>query len=183
MQINILGEYGYEHILDAIGLSYKAKPDEQVLMNLNKKKNLYTGAAKHLEYIDIYFTVRAPLYWWKHFDTYRIGVLPYKDPEYSESTMHTILQHKLLQSDFAAEILPSYLDYLNKLIEAKRFKEVVNGLPGGFLQERLLKLNYKSLANIIINRRNHKLEEWRFFCDYMLKNTEHNYLLNSLLEN
>lgn len=136
------------------------------------------GHDKFLEQIQYWIAVRAPLFWWKQFDTYRVGV-----SKSSESTMHRSWKNGLQQSDFAEPIFAEVLSRINCLIKdfhnaqasgagkielAKHLeRQVLVNLPDGYLQTRLVNLNAKTLRNIYFQRRSHKLLEWHEFCDFI----------------
>lgn len=124
------------------------------------------GENKFLEFLITYWGVRAPLTWWKQFDTYR-HAMQFVDAScvQRESTMHTIMRRPLRQSDFAQPIDDAYLARLNEMIAAKDFEAVVYGLPCGFLQVGVVKMNYQALRNILHQREHHKLKgDWGIFC-------------------
>lgn len=137
------------------------------------------GHDKFLEQIQYWIAVRAPLFWWKQFDTYRIGA-----SKSSESTMHRSWKNGLQQSDFVEPIFAEVLSRINCLIKdfhnaqavgaeklelAKHLeRQVLINLPDGYLQTRMVNLNAKTLRNIYFQRRNHKLREWHEFCDFIL---------------
>ena len=95
-------------------------------------------------------------------DTYRIGV-----SKQSQSTMHTIMRRKITQSMFSEKIPVSYVKQIEKLRTENDFIKLKSLLPECFLQRRIVNLNYMSLRNIIKQRENHKLLEWKSFCQYM----------------
>ena len=131
------------------------------------------GHDKFLEQIQYWMGIQAPLYWWKQFDTYRIGI-----SKSSESTMHRSWKEGLTQDMFEFPIFQETLDELNRCIkiweedkdpENKGFMEgeIINNLPDGYLQTRIVNVNAKTLRNIYFQRRNHKLALWRDFCKWL----------------
>lgn len=178
MKIEIIGEYGYKQAMKGLSLSYKTtvKRAMEIAPSLAKKDH---GHNKFLEHIDIWLDITAPRYWWQEADTYRLST------KQSESTMHTLLKRPLTQEDFERSILPETLMYINDLIytyketkSEKTFLLLKANLPEGFLQRRIWKLSYKNLREIILQRHNHRLPEWReMFCPYILQNVEHPELL------
>lgn len=121
------------------------------------------GHNKFLESMMVWMEVDAPLDFHIQLDTYRVGIT-----KQSESTMHTLGHRKLLQEDFEINIPATYLTYLNSCIDRGIDKlKLKKLLPCGFLQMRMLCVNYKTIRNIILQRRNHKLPEWRVFCEVM----------------
>lgn len=124
------------------------------------------GHNKFLEAINVVLCIKAPRYWWQEFSTYRVGT-----SSSSQSTMHTIKKRPLSQDDFAAPIPQEYLDYLNELITSGASKvEIKNALPEGFMQMRIVALNYKVLRNMYSQRKNHELQEWQDFCSFIAGN-------------
>ena len=121
---------------------------------------------KHIRLIDVWFEIQAPLYWWKEFDTYRMGV-----DKVSESTMHTIMNEEITQEDFdlsawddnefAREWIVNLCDELRLCGEFDRLNQL---LPQSYLQTRIVKCSYEALHNMYQARHNHKLIEWRYFC-------------------
>jgi hypothetical protein len=93
--------------------------------------------------------------------------------------MYTITKRKLTQDDFEDPIDENILNLLNDMIRKGDFKEIKNNLPEGFLQRRIMVTNYKALRNIIEQRKNHKLEQWHYFCNSILNQVEHPELLTN----
>ena len=129
---------------------------------------------KHIRLIDVWFEIQAPLYWWNEFDTYRLGV-----DKVSESTMHTLTKHEITTDDFELDEwkdpetgdlpkpLEDFIDWIErwrKISDVQKLKEV---LPSAYLQTRIVKCSYEALNAMYHDRKNHKLREWRFFCEYL----------------
>jgi hypothetical protein len=131
--------------------------------------------------IKVYCDITAPLYWWKEFDTYKVGVNCN-----SCSTMHTIHKRDLTRDDFAYEHLNTFnLNLLDMIIrninqarqdfveaaDASSAKEhwwqMIQLLPTSFLQKRTVEMNYEVLANMYHFRKNHKQDEWVEFCRWV----------------
>jgi hypothetical protein len=164
-----------------------------------------TDHRKYLRMMPVYVRITAPLYWWKEFDTYKVGTVAN-----SCSTMHKITEKEFNRSDFSHEhifkspnvysgawdmetsnmffsvniqdgiyfssedILDFTIQALNyyrkKYIETKDKKywwQLIQLLPSSYNQTRNSMLNYEVLANIYKSRQNHKLDEWRDFCDWI----------------
>jgi hypothetical protein len=130
---------------------------------------------KYLRQIFVSMDITAPLYWWKEFDTYKVGTVAN-----SCSTMHKIQAKEFSREDFscdrltpdALKVLDGVIEYLES--ERKRFVEtkdktawhnMIQLLPSSFNQMRTVSLNYEVLINIYYARRNHKLAEWHTLCD------------------
>ena len=165
MRVKKIGEHGYEEALLGLSLNFNRNPADmpEVLFSLSGRDD---GENKVLEMMCVWLDVTAPRYFWSQFDTYRIGI-----SKSSQSTMHTLTKKVLAQEDFATNIPESYLEYLNSyLLKVKGREEgyTLQGLKGllpeGFLQRRIIGANYKSLRNIVRQRKSHKLPEWKKFC-------------------
>lgn len=147
--------------------------------------------AKYRRMITITMDILAPLYWWKEFDTYKVGTVAN-----SCSTMHKITEKEFTIEDFSHEHLTGYddvdttffcleadelissLGVLKVVVEAlneyrsqfiktedkKYWWQLIQLLPTSYNQLRTVQLNYEVLANIYRSRREHKLDEWRAFC-------------------
>lgn len=149
--------------------------------------------AKYRRMIVVYADVTAPLYWWKEFDTYKVGTVAN-----SCSTMHKIADKEFTLEDFSCEHLIDSLDenwdiaagdecrsapldilctvidalniYREKYLETKDKEywwQMIQLLPSSYNQRRTLMLNYEVLANIYKQRKNHKLDEWTEFCKWI----------------
>ena len=137
--------------------------------------------AKYRRMIVVYADVTAPLYWWKEYDTYKIGTVAN-----SCSTMHKIQSKQFELSDFSHEhltiassiALQEVIHNLNYWREQydmdntdKQRKEIwwqmIQLLPQSYNQKRTIMLNYEVLANIYRQRKGHKLDEWRDFCKWI----------------
>lgn len=139
-----------------------------------------TDHRKFMRMITVYLDVTAPLYWWKEYDTYKVGTVAN-----SCSTMHKIAEKEFTLEDFSHEHLePDAISVLEDVIHTMNvhrqwFNEgsfasskndwwqMIQLLPSSYNQRRTLMLNYEVLANIYPARRNHKLDEWHTFCDWI----------------
>ena len=150
------------------------KNDHKLMTSLAK------GGAVHAKYrrmIPVFLTINAPLYWWKEFDTYKVGTVAN-----SCSTMHKIHSKEFTLEDFSCEhmnrtsmrLLEVTVDTLN--MERERFLgdgnkddwwQLIQLLPTSYNQKRTVMLNYEVLVNIYHSRKNHKLDEWHTFCDWI----------------
>ena len=185
MKINIIETSGETTALFGIGLSYGITSTYKSRIALHLYDDLYDkllktadtlahkqgGHNKFLESINISLDITAPRYWWSEFDTYRVGVT-----KQSESTIHTLGKRDLTADDFEHNLPFDILTIFNNIIdryrctENKKEKETLfltlkNLLPEGYLQRRIVVLNAKTLQNIIAQRINHRLPEWKQFCD------------------
>lgn len=145
-----------------------------------------TDHRKFMRMMPVYVRITAPLYWWKEFDTYKLGTV-----SNSCSTMHKITEKKFTLEDFSCEHLMDFeekgklkfsplgtlqntIDELNDCcdlyLETKDkayWWQMIQLLPSSYNQTRNVMLNYEVLANIYKSRKNHKLDEWREFCKWI----------------
>lgn len=134
---------------------------------------------KFIRQIMVSMDITAPLYWWKEFDTYKVGTVAN-----STSTMHKLHARPLELSDFSTDHLtPASLAEFQRYVaylETVRRRFVADGgradwydliqlLPSSYNQMRTVTLNYEVLANIYYARRNHKLDEWHVLCAAILE--------------
>lgn len=143
-------------------------------------KRLCTAGSDHRKFVRQIFVsvdITAPLYWWKEFDTYKVGTVAN-----SCSTMHKIHSKPFELDDFSHDHMTSeteeqmklIVDYLevlrNKFIETKDKKywyDMIQFLPSSYNQMRTVTMNYENLTNMYYARRNHKLDEWHTYCDWI----------------
>ena len=151
--------------------------------------NAGTDHRKFMRMITVYMDITAPLYWWKEFDTYKVGTVAN-----SCSTMHKIADKEFTLEDFSCEKLitreqplvegvdavepPNAVWLMNRTIQTlnqyrnlylqtkdkKYWWQLIQLLPSSYNQRRTVMLNYEVLANMYKSRRNHKLDEWVDFC-------------------
>lgn len=137
--------------------------------------------------------ITAPLYWWKEFDTYKVGVTAN-----SQSTMHKLCSRPLTVHDFSFEdmyddefIVNIVLENLNARIRDYKadmkqnkglWRTIIQLLPSAYNQTRTITMNYENVLNMYKQRKNHKLSEWREFCEYMYSNLDYCKLLVDCIE-
>ena len=153
-----------------------------------------TDHRKYMRMMPVFVRITAPLYWWKEFDTYKVGTVAN-----SCSTMHKIQEKEFTLGDFSTEHLKTgaiiclndiidelnknrdrfnnfdSLGYDNNIYEPERKEEIkkdiwwqmIQLLPSSYNQTRNVMMNYEVLANIYKSRKNHKLDEWREFCKWI----------------
>ena len=167
MKVTILNEAGYDEAMLGLSLSYD-QPVENMPAAALKLLPLGGSHIKFLESIVVWLDITAPRYWWQQFDTYRVGVT-----KQSGSTMHTILKRPLEQTDFDRLVPLQTLNRLNGLIEDKLFDQLKAELPEGFLQRRIVCINYRTLRHIMEQRRNHRLEGWCLFIQSIKEQAQH----------
>ena len=141
------------------------------------KKLVHAGSdhRKFLRQIMVSMDITAPLYWWKEFDTYKVGTVAN-----SCSTMHKIHAKEFTLDDFSHEHLTSHfktdlecvvlsLNYARrKFLETKDkdyWWQMIQLLPSSYNQLRTVTLTYENLLNMYRARKDHKLDEWRRFCE------------------
>lgn len=170
-------------------------PNDKKLMST--LRNAGTDHRKFMRMITVYLDITAPLYWWKEFDTYKVGTVAN-----SCSTMHKIAAKEFTPEDFSHEhllnmanndagdalflndannirvdgddLLGLTINVLNyyrgryiKTKDKRYWWQLIQLLPSSYNQRRTVMLNYEVLANIYKSRRNHKLDEWHTFCDWI----------------
>ena len=159
--------------------------DYDLMMRL---RNAGTDHRKYMRMIAVYVDITAPLYWWKEFDTYKIGTVAN-----SCSTMHKISAKEFTLEDFShehvttrsLELLIMTVKYLNecrdlyinyeisdnggfpKPTKKELWWQMIQLLPSSYNQRRTIMFNYEVLANIYKSRKHHKLDEWREFCTWI----------------
>ena len=134
---------------------------------------------KFLRQILVSMDITAPLYWWKEFDTYKVGTVAN-----STSTMHKLHAKPLEVGDFSTDhltpaSLAQFTRYVSYLEEVRRrfveggdkadWYDLIQLLPASYDQLRTVTLNYEVLVNLYYARRGHKLDEWHTLCDEILK--------------
>ena len=137
-----------------------------------------TDHRKFIRQIMVSMDITAPMYWWKEFDTYKVGTVAN-----STSTMHKIHAKPFALDDFSTDhMTPASLEQFRQFIaylEQVRLRyvegkdkadwyDLIQLLPSSYNQMRTVTLNYEVLANIYYARRNHKLDEWHTLCDVIL---------------
>jgi hypothetical protein len=159
----------------------KELPTDKYAEVAKKLANKGDGHNKFLQMMTTYWLVRMPRFWWSQFDTYRHAIQGIDTSVVSsESTMHTLLKRQLTQDDFHRPIDDSYLVFLNLLIKFGKIDECKNALPEGFLQTRVVCMNYEVIRNIIKQRKNHKLSnEWGFFIKSVVDGIDYEEIINN----
>lgn len=148
--------------------------------DLSLAHRLAVSGSDHRKYLRMIFVcvdVTAPLYWWKEYDTYKVGTVAN-----STSTMHKIHSKPFSRDDFSCDrmsegalaCLDNTIDFLEKTrleyVETKErqlWDDLIQILPSSYNQTRTLTMNYENLINMYYARRNHKLPEWHEFCHWI----------------
>ena len=177
-----------EHTLQRAPFEFFVGENDLTLMK--KLVSAGTDHSKFMRMINVTCDITAPLYWWKEFDTYKVGTV-----RNSCSTMHTITNKEFELDDFSHEhlidtdreihskllrlipvttVLESVICELNynreKYLETKDklyWWQIIQLLPSSYNQKATLMLNYEVLANIYHSRKNHRLDEWQEFCKWI----------------
>lgn len=160
---------------------------------MQRLSNAGTDHRKFMRMLPVYVRIAAPLYWWKEFDTYKVGTVAN-----SCSTMHKIQEKEFTLNDFSCEHLKNafdvsipYTSSITGIFEYKKILEdsieilnnarnlyletkdkrfwwqMIQLLPSSYNQTRNVMMNYEVLANIYKSRKDHKLDEWREFCQWI----------------
>ncbi len=149
--------------------------------DLSLAKRLASAGSDHRKYLRQIFVsldITAPLYWWKEFDTYKVGTVAN-----STSTMHKIQAKEFSRDDFSHDRMDAgALDMLDRVIEyleservafladtsnRQHWHNMIQTLPSSYNQMRTVTLNYENLISIYYARKSHKLAEWHTFCDWI----------------
>ena len=186
-----------EHIIaedHGDGIPFVIGTNDRDLMK--RLRNAGTDHRKFMRMIAVYVDITAPLYWWKEFDTYKVGTVAN-----SCSTMHKIADKKFTLDDFSHEhlgvLIPAelndgeevfqnlwieslkrtiedlniargfYIHEQNADLKKKYWRQMIQLLPSSYNQRRTVMLNYEVLANMYKSRKNHKLDEWHVLCDWI----------------
>lgn len=209
LKVEYLEAWGFKHALRGMRNPHNSwdKSDSWVDRSTGKEiyvvgdndltlmHQLYKAGTEHRKYLRQIFVsmdITAPLYWWKQFDTYRVGVITD-----SCSTMHTLMNKEFKSDDFSFDNLlkgpnedyvEELLDCLNDVREAYiNYDSIVEEcgnnynlsksdiqltlyeiLPSSYNQKRTVTMNYENVFNIIKQRKNHKLKEWNTLIDELL---------------
>jgi len=147
---------------------------------MTKLSQAGTDHRKFMRMMPVYVRITAPLYWWKEFDTYKVGTVAN-----SCSTMHKIQEKEFTLDDFShehlsegeygnIELFKSIITCLNvardwfiKTKDKEFWWQMIQLLPSSYNQTRNVMLNYEVLSNMYHSRKNHKLDEWREFCKWI----------------
>ena len=164
---------------------YIGEADVKLMSKLSKAGSVH---AKFRRFIDVTIDITAPLYWWKEFDTYKIGTV-----SNSCSTMHKIHTKPFDINDFSTDhlyvkdsrgkchyilpidlmhniikVLNDYRESFLQTMDKEDWWQMIQLLPSSYNQRRTIHLNYEVLSKIYSERKDHKLDEWRTFCDKII---------------
>ena len=203
------------YIFESTGKPYRGDIGPNDLDLMTRLRNSGTDHRKFMRMITVYLDITAPLYWWKEFDTYKVGTVAN-----SCSTMHKIHAKEFTLEDFSCEhligspipnfnkhvhvtekaeagnkcysfgigatpicfmewvigVLNAYRELYLKTKDKDYWWQMIQLLPSSYNQRRTVMLNYEVLANIYKSRKDHKLDEWHTFCDW-IKSLPHSELI------
>ena len=163
---------------------FEVGPADLTLMDRLSRSG--SSHAKFLRYINVTFDVTAPRYWWAEMDTYKVGTV-----RNSCSTMHIVQAKEFVREDFSIEHLNEEslktLDILIKTLNEARNRfnseknkddwwQMIQLLPASLNQKATIQLNYQVLQGIYFTRKDHRLDEWHTFCDW-IKNLPYSSLI------
>ncbi len=184
MHVEKVEEAGYAAAMRGLAHNKKQSPDDMpaVARRLCAQDG---GHNKFLESIIVWLDVQAPRYWWQEADTFRLST------KQSKSTMHTLRRElagvdrtdpdavrRFINAAFEpGSCTPQTLGPLFQALDAEDLVEIKKRLPEGFLQKRLWCMSYRTLRNIILQRRAHRLPHWRQFIEQVLAQVDHPDLL------
>jgi hypothetical protein len=183
MEVRLIDVRGFQPACIAMRLSFGSKSeksdiatselgtfvftdDRALLLKLIKNGDSH---AKVTRMIQCWLDITAPRYWWQEFATYCVGVTTM-----SESTVHTITDHDLTEDDFEGGMDEDILRKLYNMRNLDGFSDknymmraMKHILPESFLQRRIVNLNYQVLRHIYMDRKGHRLPEWKIFLDFI----------------
>jgi len=171
LNVSVIDEAGYDAAM--LGISFNKDQDIENMPAVAERLAFKDGGHnKFLEQIMLWMVVRAPRYVWQEMDTYRLS------SKSSQSTMHTILKNQLTVTNFeCGDIADVYLRTLNSILDRGDLVTLKRKLPEGFMQKRMWMMSYKTLRNLILQRRGHRLPHWKHFIESVLYQVQHPELL------
>lgn len=158
---------------------------------MKRLRNAGTDHRKFMRMITVYVDITAPLYWWKEFDTYKVGTVANFC-----STMHKIAAKEFTLEDFSCEhlgfqstrvfkdvikVMNDFREEFLKDHEKDNWWQMIQLLPSSYNQRRTVMLNYEVLANMYKSRKNHKLDEWHTLCEW-IKGLPYSELITGLFD-
>lgn len=180
MIVKILEEHGLDSALRGMSYSYRDRAEEvegwweakreRAYERATKLAHMDGGHNKFIESIVVWIDIDACRGFHSQLDTYRSGIT-----KQSDSTMHTLAKREPVASDFEEGTDPRMIELFIQLWNEnkKDVTKLKDNLPEGYLQRRVVCTNYKTLRNIISQRRGHRLKYWDVFCDSILTQVEH----------
>lgn len=190
IKVENIDVWGFEHAIRGMRNPYNSwvKSDSRFGFDYDKlgdndlglMRKLYKGGPEHRKYlrqIMVSMDITAPLYWWKEFDTYKVGTVAN-----SCSTMHTIHKKEFSIDDFSHEHLEGLaLNNLQKVVDVLNISrmnylhgkskqdwwQMIQLLPSSYNQKRTVTMNYENVVTMIRQRTGHRLDEWNEFIDIL----------------
>lgn len=195
IEVEYVETWGFKHAIRGMRNAYNSwgksdsytlyaddKPYDYIIgpNDMGLMQDLYRGGSEHRKYLRQIFVsmdITAPLYWWKEFDTYKVGTTAN-----SCSTMHMIHKLEFELDDFSHEHFDSgnllwlqgIIDQLNadrerylKTKDKQQWWNMIQLLPSSYNQRRTVTMNYENVVSMIHQRKGHKLDEWREFIDIL----------------
>jgi len=183
MKVKLLSETGHLEAFAAMRLSRRSTGDSTDTvgpedLKLARKLLIADDAESGdphsvaLRMIQYTFDITAPLYWWKQMDRYSVG-----KTQASDSTMYNIMSRALTADDFTPNVDSRSIEVLNIYIKNKMFQEVIENLPCGYLQRRIIQVSLPTLIRILHQRGSHKLAEWQEFRNALVRQTAYDELV------
>lgn len=180
MKVVVLKEEGHELALRGMAYSFKDRAENptdwwhvkrvRALARAPKLAPLGAGHNKFLRQIILWLDIEAPRAFWSEFDTYKVGTVAQ-----SESTMHTLAKRPPTYADFEEGTTKATMDcFIQQWPELKaNISALKENMPEGYLQRRLVTLNYETLRNILEQRENHRYVRWQEFLHLLWRQLEH----------
>lgn len=195
IKVDHIETWGWEHAIrgmrnplnswDKSDTSFYCYPDEGKAHSIGENdlslmKRLFKSGTEHRKYlrmIIVSMDITAPLYWWKEFDTYKVGTVAN-----SCSTMHKIQAKKFEREDFSIEhlegeslvafdnllhVMNTHRQTFNVTKDKKYWWQMIQLLPTSYNQKRTVTMNYENVYTILRQRKGHKLDEWNEFCSIL----------------
>ena len=187
-----LEEAGLIDPLTGYHVGFEIGDNDYALMK--KLRNAGTDHRKFMRMITVYTDITAPLYWWKESDTYKVGTVAnscstmhkiadkeftledfscehlYAEDDIDGMYYSTTAEEEFTSTDVLKVVIEALNNYREMYLSTKDKKDwwqMIQLLPSSYNQRRTVMLNYEVLANIYKSRRNHKLDEWHVFCDWI----------------
>jgi hypothetical protein len=180
MKVNILEEYGHDLALRGMAYSFKDRAEDpeqwwpakrdRAIKRAPMLAPLGAGHNKFLRQIQFYVDIEAPRAFWSEFDTYKVGTVAQ-----SESTMHTLAKRPPTYEDFEKGTTVATMDcFIRQWHDLKGNVTVLKeNLPEGYLQRRLVTMNYETVRNITAQRTGHRYSRWGEFIEQLLNQIRH----------
>ena len=180
MKVKILDEYGHELALRGMAYSFKDRAEDPETWWPSKRDRALKrapilapmdgGHNKFLRQIMVYLDIEAPRSFWSEFDTYKVGTVAQ-----SESTMHTLAKRPPTYDDFEKGTTITTMDcFIRQWEDLKgNITKLKENLPEGYLQRRLVSLNYENVRNIVQQRTGHRYSRWNEIISQLLDQIEH----------